>query len=123
MYSSKPRALVVEDDPHLNETFAMALEIAGLSVERVADSRKALDRIHETMPNVITLDMQMPHVTGRELLTAIRNDPALNRIKVIMITAEQQASRDTALDGMADVILIKPVSLSQIMEMAQRLLR
>lgn len=122
MFTDKPRAIVVDDDPHLNEIFAEALEIAGMQVERVSDSRKAMERITATLPDLVTVDMQMPHVTGKDLLTAIRRDPALDGIKVILITAAPHAARDEALDEMADVILIKPISLTQIMDMARRLL-
>lgn len=113
-------AMVIDDDPDLNEAFSLALEHAGFEVERIRDSRIAVKRVAERLPAVITLDMNMPFVNGVDILHEIRQNPQLDNVKVIVITAAPQTVQDSDHE-LADIVLFKPVSLSQIMNMAKRL--
>lgn len=116
-----PVALVIDDDKNLSEAFAVALDIVGFETSVVNDSREAMARIAAEQPALVTLDMQMPNLTGADLLRQIRANEQTRRVKIILITANERASATDALVDMADLILIKPVTLSQISEMAARL--
>lgn len=116
-----PVALVIDDDKNLSEAFAVALDIVGFETSVVNDSREAMARIAAEQPALVTLDMQMPNLTGADLLRQIRANEQTRRVKIILITANERASATEALVDMADLILIKPVTLSQISEMAARL--
>ncbi|MBI1255937.1 MAG: response regulator [Chloroflexi bacterium] len=117
----KPFALIVDDDRDLSEAFAMALSLVGFTTEIVNDSTQALKRIAEGKPDIVTLDMQMPRLSGAEVLRLIRADDQIKQVRVILITANERASATEEIERMADVILIKPIMFSQIKEIAARL--
>lgn len=118
---SNPTAIVVDDDLNIGSIFKTALELSGFSVEHIQDSRRAFERIRAVQPILVTLDMQMPIVSGAELLRAIRADEQLVGTKVMLVTANSRVTQDEAVNQLADVILIKPVTLAQIRDLATRL--
>jgi DNA-binding response OmpR family regulator len=119
---TKPLAFVIDDDASLGILFKTALEIYGFEVERIDDSRFAMEKIINLKPRLIMLDMQMPRVSGLDILRAVRADERLTGIKIIMVTANAQASYDTTIDALVDLLLIKPVSLKQISDFASRMI-
>lgn len=118
---SKLRAIVIDDDPNLGTTFKLVLEMAGFEVEHVADSKLAMQRMLDVVPDLVTLDLQMPIVSGLDILQAMRQDERLVDVKVIMLTANSYALHDEIINDLADLILLKPVSVSQISNLALRL--
>jgi CheY-like chemotaxis protein len=64
--------------------------------------------------------MHLPHVSGLEILTYIRQDPRFKHTKVVVITANAHLVAD--LESQADLTLLKPVSVSQISSLSTRLL-
>lgn len=116
-----PVAMIIDDDRGLSEAFADALDIVGFETTIINDSREAVERIAAEQPALVTLDMQMPNLSGADVLRSIRADERLRRVKVILITASERASASEELIDLADIILIKPVTFSQISEMAARL--
>lgn len=117
---SKPLALVVDDDPNVNEAFALALEMVGCEVERITDPREVIARLAARRPAIVTLDMQMPHISGGELLREIRADGRFDGLRIMVVTATPQHVQERGLYDLADVVLIKPVRLHQITELAKR---
>lgn len=121
MTSLQPTALVIDDDASLATLYQLALEMAGFYVEQLNDSTLALPKILEMMPDVVMLDMQMPHVSGVDVLRAIRAEARLESVKVIMVTANTQVTYDETVNTLADLLLLKPVALRQIVDLASRL--
>ncbi|MEO8606820.1 MAG: response regulator [Chloroflexota bacterium] len=119
--TEKPLALVVDDDLSLGEMFGMAFELAGFDTEVIHDGRLTIERMSARKPALVSLDMQMPHMTGAEVLRQIRADARFKGVKVMMITANGRAAEEATVRELADIILIKPVTLSQIKEFATRL--
>jgi len=119
----KPTALIIDDDKDLSEAFAIALDLVGFDTEIINDSTKAIERISAHTPDLVTLDMQMPHLSGAEVLRLIRANEQIRRVRVILITANERASATEEMERMADVILIKPITFSQIKEIAARLVQ
>jgi len=113
-------AIVIDDDPNLAAAFEGALEASGFEVTIITDSRNALDAIQDSVPLIVTLDMQMPHVSGVDILDAIRSDEALDHIKVIIITADTQMQRYDNVIEKADLILSKPITLGQLQTFIKR---
>jgi two-component system response regulator RegX3 len=70
MYS----ALVIEDDKELGEIFADILFMDGWEAEVAQDGPKALEILETRIPDVIILDMHLPHMSGPEILHCIRSD-------------------------------------------------
>ncbi len=116
---SKPFALIVEDHVDSAIIFSEALKEAGFETETVRTGDAAVVRLSTAKPDVIVLDLGLPRVSGIEILERIRSDPRLAETRVVVATAHPQLT-----DGVrrqADIVLIKPISFSQLRDMAGRL--
>lgn len=112
-------ALVIEDDPDLAAIFSRALQVGGFSTESATNGKKALSFLEHQTPNIIVLDLHLPDMDGMEILYKIRANERLAKTKVIVASADAQLVK--LADHMADLILIKPVSVSQLKDLALRL--
>lgn len=116
----KPRfALVVEDEPDLATIFSEALKAGGFETEIIYDGAVAVQRLKEVVPMVVVLDLNLPHVTGVDILAQIRADDRLEKTQVLVATADA-AMAEMLGDG-ADLVLLKPISFMQLRLMAERL--
>jgi CheY-like chemotaxis protein len=119
---SKPLAFVIDDDKSLGEAYRTALELSGFEAQYISDSEQAMALISEKLPIVVMLDLQMPKVSGLDILRAIRADDRTRHIKVIVATANHFILQHENVDDIADLVLSKPVSLSQIRHFAARMI-
>jgi two-component system response regulator PrrA len=117
----KPLALIIEDDIDLAEIFSKSLQGGGFATEIIRDGRTAIQRLAGTPPLVVVLDLHLPYVTGRSILQQIRADERLAETAVIVTTADAQLADDVR--AQADLVLLKPVSVDQLRELAKRMLR
>jgi CheY-like chemotaxis protein len=118
---NKPLALVIEDDIDLSEIFSMTLRGGGFETEVISDGQAALNRLAGTPPALILLDMHLPHVAGTTILQAINADKRFAKTSVIVATADARLAEE--LHSNADLVLLKPVSVDQLRELAQRMLQ
>jgi DNA-binding response OmpR family regulator len=116
--STSPLALVVEDDFDAATIFAKALEAVGFSTEVIREGDTALKRLEEIVPHLVLLDLHLPNVGGKEILTNIRADARLAHTRVIIASADPRTA-DT-LQDIADLVLIKPISFSQVRDLTAR---
>lgn len=112
-------ALIIEDDVDLSEIFAKALQAAGFETETILDGKVAQDRLKETVPNVVVLDMHLPNVDGGTLLKQIHDDERLGKTRVIIATAD--SARAEFYRNMATIVLVKPIQFSQLRDLSARL--
>lgn len=113
-------ALIIEDDEDLANIFAEALRGVGFEVEHVADGKIAEERlISGTVPFLILLDMHLPHVSGGELLTKMKQDERFANTIMILTTAD--ARMGEAYSDQADFVMIKPISFVQLRDLTSRL--
>ncbi len=112
-------ALIIEDDPDLSTIFAEALQAAGFSIEIIRDGLEAATQLTRSTPHVVVLDLHLPNVSGESLLRQIRADERLAHTRVIITTADARMA--DALQGQADLTLVKPVSFTQLRDLAKRL--
>jgi len=117
--NNNPFALVIEDDPDAAAIFSEALKAAEFEVEIIETGDKALERLNVTMPAMIVLDMHLPHVAGPEILQHVRADPRLAKTRVIIATADPSMAE--SLHNQADLVLLKPISFSQLRDLVRRL--
>jgi two-component system OmpR family response regulator len=106
----KPTVLIVDDDPDLQKLIRTYFMLEGI-VPRAALKRDeiVLALRHQTMPDLILLDVNLPDANGFEVLAKLRQHPVLKTIPVIMFTAE--ATREAVLKGLqggADGYVTKP---------------
>ena len=115
---TKPLALIIEDDPQLNAIMSITLQ-ADFEIEAFAHGDMGLNRLRQTVPNVVVLDLNLPGASGKEILQNIRMDERLTKTRIILTTADERLAE--TLREEADIILLKPVSPSQLKELALRL--
>ncbi len=116
---SNPLALIIEDDPDAAAIFSEALKAAEFETEIIVTGDKALERLTVTTPAIVVLDMHLPHVAGPDILRYIRADARLAETQVIIATAD--SSMVDTLYEEADLVLLKPISFSQLRDLSRRL--
>ncbi|MBN1875444.1 MAG: response regulator transcription factor [Anaerolineae bacterium] len=112
-------ALIIEDDEDIATISSEALKAGGFQTEIIYDGTIAQRRLTEVCPDVVILDLNLPHVDGNQLLTQIRADARLEKTRVLVVTAD--AGMADMLDCEADLVLLKPVSFVHLSTMAQRM--
>lgn len=80
--------LTVDDSPSMRMLLRASLVSAGYSVVEAEDGRAALDWLADNEPAVVITDITMPHLDGFELITALRAQPRLREIPVLVLTTE-----------------------------------
>lgn len=113
-------ALVIEDDEDLATIFAEALRAAGYETRIVRAGDTALAQLAATVPHVVVLDLHLPFVSGADILRQIRADARLAQVRVIIVSADPRMA--DMLEGQADLVLIKPISFTQLRDLATRLI-
>ncbi|HEY1835281.1 MAG TPA: response regulator [Candidatus Saccharimonadales bacterium] len=90
--------LIVEDEAPLREAYQTILTTHGHKVETAADGEEALRLVHKRVPDVILLDMKLPHVSGLEFLRQLHADDskALKAAIIVFSNQENEADIDEA---------------------------
>lgn len=111
MVKSTATILIVDDDVETITMFGYYLQRQGYNVQTAARVSEALPLLEDGPPDVIILDIMLPSVSGLELLTHIRNTPAIAHIYVIILSAHTLES-EALPDGVRpDKVLQKPVRI------------
>jgi chemosensory pili system protein ChpA (sensor histidine kinase/response regulator) len=117
----KPKSAVVflvDDDNDLRESVEQVLEGEGYLVLGARDGTEALARMRGiSMPAVAVIDLMMPGMNGWELAKAMRADPALRNIPIIVISIKARAP----VKG-ADRVLNKPVTAEELLAVVKEFL-
>ena len=114
----KPVALIIEDDPQLNDIIALTLQ-PDFEINTCSDGTTAWNRLAEITPHIVVLDLNLPGMPGKEILTKLRMDDRFRDTRVILATADERQA-ETLTDA-ADIVLLKPVSPAQLRELANRI--
>ncbi len=107
------RVVVVDDNQALRENLAECLEAEGHVVSQAADGPEALSLLSGAeRPDVVVLDLVMPGLSGRDVAAALRRDPSLRDLRLVLMTG-----RETATGGWPefDAILEKPFGLDKLL--------
>lgn len=115
---TKPLAFIIEDDPQLSTIFTLSLE-NDFEIQAIINGDEALSRLRSVTPHIILLDLNLPNVSGSEILAYIRAENRLKNIPVILCTADERQA--DLVQSKADFVLLKPVSPIQLRQMASRL--
>ncbi len=118
--NAKPLALIIEDNEDQNLVFTNALMQAGYSTESIQDGAKAMKRLTEVVPEIVILDLHIPGINGGLLLREIRRDPRAKDVHVIIVSADAEFA--ASLQAQVDLVLLKPVSFTQLSLLASRFL-
>lgn len=111
------RVLVVEDNELNLKLFCDLLRAHEFVAEPVRDGREAVARAREVMPDLIIMDIQMPHVTGYELILELMADEELRGIPVMAVTAYAGRDDEERIRAAgARSYVSKPISLARFMD-------
>ena len=119
-----PKKILVVEDNELNlKLFCDLLRAHGYEAEPVRDGREAMATAREFVPDLIVMDIQMPHISGLELIELLKADEALKAIPIMAVTAyaakgDEERIRDAGAEGYVS----KPISVIRFVEAVAALL-
>jgi DNA-binding response OmpR family regulator len=115
------RVLVVEDDRLLREVIVEALDEDGYLVEAADNGKTALELVRRRPPELVILDLMMPHMDGEQFCSALRQMHGLETVPIIVVSAARAAQEIGARCG-ANVALRKPFDLFELTDRVSDLL-
>ncbi len=116
------RVLIAEDEDNLVEALTFILGREGHEVCSVADGEAALKSVRADLPDLLILDVMLPRLNGFEVLKALRADPVLKSLPVVVLTAKTQAhDRQMAEAIGVQAYVTKPFSNQDIVALVKAL--
>lgn len=117
------RILVVEDNALNIKLFCDLLAAHGHEPLAVTDSREALQRAQAFEPDLIITDIQLPHLSGMELIGHFREDEGLRQVPIMAVTAYAAAGDEERIrDAGAQAYVSKPISVMRFVDEVTALL-
>jgi chemosensory pili system protein ChpA (sensor histidine kinase/response regulator) len=113
--------LIAEDNSDLRAIFARVFEHSAFSVRVAIDGQETLQQLIEAIPDVLILDINMPRVSGLDVLDHIKDNPAYENMKTVVVTGNFLAQHEPEA-AIADVFLVKPVSIADLVKLSEQLL-
>jgi DNA-binding response OmpR family regulator len=121
MEATRPRVLVIDDEPTIRELVDVALDREGFTVRSVPDANAALDAVRAFEPECILLDVMMPKIDGLTLLPMIRR---MTEAPIIFLTARSDVrDRVEGLAAGADDYIAKPFDVDELVARLRSALR
>ena len=117
------KIMIVEDNALNIKLFCDLLAAHGHEPEAVTDSRNALDAARAFSPDLVITDIQLPHVSGLDLIRLIRKDEELARIPIMAVTAYSTSEDEERIRAAgAQAYVSKPISVVRFAETVEELL-
>jgi two-component system CheB/CheR fusion protein len=121
---SKTRILLVDDYPDALEIWGLYLRSLGYTVDTADDGLEAVEMAHQTQPDIIVLDLELPGISGFEAALRLRQAPDTKDIPLIAATGYSHVKQlDQARDSGFDSIVVKPCDPAALVAEIERLLR
>ena len=117
------KVLIVDDEINIVISLEFLMKQAGYTVDIAHEGNEALEKLESFAPDLILLDIMLPGINGFDICQHIRQDPAYQQIKIVMLSAkgrEVEVTKGLALG--ADAYVTKPFSTTQLLEEAKHLL-
>ncbi len=114
------KVLIAEDNVDLRAIFARAFDKSHFLVNVAVDGAEAIEYLQHELPDVLILDINMPNVSGLEVLRYVRENQQTKDIKVVVVTGNVMAMQAPEAEY-ADLLLIKPVDISDLVLLSERL--
>jgi two-component system, cell cycle response regulator DivK len=106
------RILIVEDNALNIKLFCDLLAAHGHQPEAVTDSRLAIERARAFRPDLVITDIQLPHITGLELIRLLKADESLSKVPIMAVTAYAARGDDERIrEAGAQAYVSKPISV------------
>ena len=118
------KILIVEDNALNVKLFCDLLAAHGHEPQAVTDSRQALDAAHDFSPDLVITDIQLPHVTGFDLIRMLRADDQLSEVPIMAVTAYSASGDEERIRAAgAQAYVSKPISVMRFAETVDQLLQ
>jgi two-component system cell cycle response regulator DivK len=118
------RVLVVEDNELNLKLFCDLLRAHGHATEPVRDGREVLQRARDFAPDLIVMDIQLPHISGLELIEALKKDETLSPVPIMAVTAYAgKGDEDRIRAAGAEAYVSKPISVMKFIETVEGLFK
>ena len=118
------KILIVDDDVTMTELLKTLVRMEGHAPTAVNDSTKAMEIAGSIDPDLITLDLMMPGLSGFELCELLHSDPRFARIPILIVSARDDSeSKQRALRAGAKDYLIKPFDADEFIQKINDLTR
>ena len=114
----------IEDDPDMIDLVSIILKKHGYRVAGFTESREIIPRLENIQPELILLDLMMPHVDGIEVYKKIKSKEGMVNIPVIIISAMKRAVEEIEKEGKIKVeaCLVKPFTIGELLETVKGIL-
>jgi len=118
------KILVAEDNPASSELIREVLSGRGYEIIEACDGRQALQKIEETQPDLVLLDIQLPILDGFAVLSQLRQNPRFANLCVVAVTANvMKEDREKGLRAGFDAYIGKPIDAAALRLQVDQLLR
>jgi len=115
--------LVVDDNPENLKLARLLLKTEGYAVTTAMDAEQALERIRQTPPRLILMDIQLPGMDGLELTARIKADPGTRHILIVAVTAYAMKGDEERISAAGcDAYASKPIDIRELPRMIAKLL-
>jgi chemosensory pili system protein ChpA (sensor histidine kinase/response regulator) len=121
--AQQPLVMVVDDSITMRKVTSRVLENHSIEVMTALDGLDAIEKLHERVPDLMLLDIEMPRMDGYELAQHIRSDSRLRHVPIVMITSRSgQKHRKKARDAGANDYLTKPYQETDLVAKVEEML-
>ena len=111
-----PRVVVIDDEQFVAEACAIALRATGCEVSIAHDGESGLRLIQELLPDVVVCDIRMPGISGLEVASLLKAQPATNAIPILLISGHGHPDRKSC-----DAFLPKPFVVAELISLVKKL--
>jgi two-component system, cell cycle response regulator DivK len=118
----KRTILIVDDNRYIRQLLSRLLEMEDFSVTTARHGREGIDLAIVETPDCMLIDINLPHISGIDVIKVLRREPKLQRTPIIAITAYGHWAAAQAMQSGADLAMIKPVEPDELIENINRLL-
>lgn len=120
------KILIVDDEPHIRMLLEQTLEDfedEGVEILVAENGKEALEYIKSERPNLVYLDVMMPHINGFDVCNIVKNELNIRDLYIVLLTAKgQEFDRKKGLEVGADLYLTKPFDPDLIVEKTEEVL-
>jgi len=121
--AKKKKVLVVDDEKAIAEYVTTLLDLHGYETRTAGDGREAVMKARDFFPDLILLDVMLPHLNGFDACKILRADPALKDTPVVMLTSlNQMGDAEKAFKAGANDFLTKPFETERLLHKVRKFL-
>lgn len=118
--SPPPQIMIVEDDPDIAQLLGRVFRLGGYTTAWAPDGLQALARLEAETPDLLTLDMNMPQMSGAEVLTRLRAAPRSSQLPVLVLTSREELPPQVY--AQANRVMTKPFDIAALLNTVREIL-